>query len=167
MAGYKKYDKESNYIGVELSMETYIKKFMHVYSGECGVAEQVMMLLSKENVLKLANMFKYLGFNIIRCESSNLENVRLQEKFLSIVDPDILAASQGHVFGINQKRLRKIKYLFFDHERIFQELKFWLNNFLNPFIRIKNWILAFIKVIIYLIKYIITIVFNIKYLVGK
>lgn len=28
MAGYKKYDKESNSIGVELSMETYIKKFM-------------------------------------------------------------------------------------------------------------------------------------------
>lgn len=84
-------------------LKKYINSYNNFFEGNCGLLEHSMILLTKNNWKILAEIFKQYRFNIIRCDHSNLDNVILQEKFLDIVQPNILAASQGHAFGVGDK----------------------------------------------------------------
>ena len=84
-------------------LHNYKQDFYEFGKGSCGLIEHVLMLLNEQNADYFAQVFKKLHLNIIRCDNSSLKNVSLQEKFIDIVKPNILAASQEHAFGINNK----------------------------------------------------------------
>ena len=92
------------------------KEFYAYWRGNCGLLEHAPLFLTDSNVKDLASIFKKNNFNIIRCDSSSYKNFRLQAVFMNIVQPDILAASQAHAFGMNNrlcifKTYRKVKKL--------------------------------------------------------
>lgn len=78
--------------------ENYYFEMATQLRGEFGVLEQVMMFLNKENVDEFANLFKNLGFNIIRSDIGSRNNC--QELFFKEVRPNIFASSQNHDFGV-------------------------------------------------------------------
>lgn len=126
----------------EKSYQEYYNKYINKYGGSYGLAEMAMMLLTEDNVEPLANIFKNNNFNIIRCDSTNIKNYRLQTKFLDIVQPNILAASQDHAFGINNKFLcllnndkyiKKFKKHFSNAIKPFKIFGYWLSEFLSIF----------------------------------
>lgn len=84
-------------------LSSYIDEYNKMFDGNCGLLEHSLMLLNDYNCKPLAEMFKTQAYNIIRCDFSTLKNIKLQEKFINIVQPNILAASQEHAFGINDK----------------------------------------------------------------
>lgn len=103
--GYKEINIDEQlkkYLTNEL-FQNYKKKFYTSYEGTCGIIEHCLMLLDEQNYKPLASMFKDLGLNIIRCDKTDFDNIELQEKFLDIVQPNILAASQEHAFGLNNR----------------------------------------------------------------
>lgn len=120
-------------------LNNYINEYNKKFEGNCGLLEHTAMLLDEQNYCPLANIFKENNFNIIRCDYSNFENIELQEKFLKIVEPNILAASQEHAFGINSKYealVNKNKYLTKLEKHLFRLLhptKFSLQLLLEPF----------------------------------
>lgn len=85
----------------------YLEHFYKTYEGHAGIVEYAPMLLSKENVVLLGELFEKNEFNIIRCEYTDLSNYKLQKEFISIANPYILAVSQNHWFGLNAGK-RKI-----------------------------------------------------------
>lgn len=107
-------------------LKIYLDNHNKTFNGNCGLLERTLMLLNQENYKFLANIFKEYSFNIIRCDYSTLDNISLQEKFIDIVKPNILAASQGHVFGANNKYkvLVKNKYAI--------KLEKHINNLIHP-----------------------------------
>ena len=86
--------------------DNYYFNWMEKFGGCCGVLEHTMALVNKENVVDFANLFKKLGFNIIRSEGKR--NINEQLKFVEICQPNILAASQENVFVKKSWRLRSI-----------------------------------------------------------
>jgi len=78
----------------------FIESFRNAYKGNCGVLEQSMACITEDNYVDIAYLFRQNNFNIIRCEKTNIDNYQLQRKFLNIVKPNILAASQEHGFGV-------------------------------------------------------------------
>lgn len=82
-------------------LQKYFEDYNNHFKGNCGFLEHTMLLLNDANLEILAEMFKKYRFNIIRCDYSIFENIKLQEKFIDIVQPNILAASQEHAFGIH------------------------------------------------------------------
>lgn len=120
----------------------YTSDYINLYNGGCGLAEMAMMLLTEDNVEPLANIFKNNNFNIIRCDSTNIKNYRLQAEFLDIVQPNILAASQNHAWGVNNKFLcllnndkdiNKFKKHFSNAIKPFKIFGYWLSEFLSIF----------------------------------
>lgn len=108
---YKK-NKEFNYNIINVNSElkkhlslqeyqNYLNYQIKMLHGSCGIIEHTMILANKTNYIKLAQTFKDMKLNIIRCDYSNIKNYNIQKKFLEIVQPVILAASQEHAFGIN------------------------------------------------------------------
>ena len=94
-------------------LSNYINNYYSAFDGNCGLLEHSLMLLNNSNYALLADLFKKHRFNIIRCNYSDFNNVKLQEKFMDIVKPNILAASQEHAFGINdsyETLINKNKY---------------------------------------------------------
>lgn len=79
----------------------YKEEFQKKFNGGCGLLEHIMLFLNNNNIKEFGNILKNINFNIIRCDNTTIENYMLQKKFLEIVQPVILAASQEHAFGIN------------------------------------------------------------------
>lgn len=120
----------------------YVKSYTDKYKGDFGLVEMAMLLLTTDNIEPLANMFKDNKFNIIRCDNSEAKNYLLQTKFLNIVQPNILAASQDHAFGINNKficllsndkYINKFKKHFSNAIKPFKIFGYWLSEFLSIF----------------------------------
>ncbi|MBR3632272.1 MAG: hypothetical protein IKN49_04360 [Elusimicrobiaceae bacterium] len=115
-------------------LEFYRKRHDLYFQGNCGLLERIMSLLSKSNYQKLAKLCKSQSFSIIRCETHHLEDYLLQKAFLDILQPNILAASQDHAFGVSNSYsilLKKTKYYLKlqKHVKRFGE---FLNNFFEP-----------------------------------
>lgn len=108
-------------------LRKYLDDHNKLFNGACGILEHAMLLLTHSNWKSLANMFKTCNFSIIRCDYSNFENIELQEKFLNIVQPNILAASQEHAFGINDKYK-----ILVDRNKYFQKMEKHLLRLLHP-----------------------------------
>lgn len=83
------------------SLQKYFDNYNNLFKGNCGFLEHTMLLLDETNCEILAEMFKKYRFNIIRCDYSIFENIKLQEKFMNVAQPNILAASQEHAFGLH------------------------------------------------------------------
>jgi hypothetical protein len=108
-------------------LRKYLDDYNNLFNGNCGILEHTMLLLTESNWETLANMFKTYNFNIIRCDYSDFENIELQEKFMGIVKPNILAASQEHAFGINDKYK-----ILVDKNKYFQKMEKHLSRLLHP-----------------------------------
>jgi hypothetical protein len=116
---------ETNLPSSELTK--YIKNYNNMFKGNCGFLEHTCLLLTKKNWKILAQIFKKYRFNIIRCDYSIFKNIVLQEKFMEIVKPNILAASQEHAFGINDKYK-----ILVDKNKYFQKMEKHLSRLLHP-----------------------------------
>lgn len=86
-------------LGDELYAQ-YLEDWFLFYKGNCGLLERTSMLLRPENVKLLAKMFKENKFNIIRFDN-RMSKYHLQRQFFQRAKPNILAASQDHLFGLN------------------------------------------------------------------
>lgn len=81
----------------------YMRMLYKKYGGACGVAEHITEFLTNDTWERLSQVMINNHQNIIRCDNS--ESIRAyikQRKFMKLVNPCILAASQGNFFGINQ-----------------------------------------------------------------
>ncbi len=120
-------------------LQKYFEDYNNHFKGNCGILEHTMLLLNDANWEILAGMFKKYRFNIIRCDYSIFENIKLQEKFMDIVQPNILAASQEHAFGINERYnalVNKNKYQVKLEKHLFHlthPKKFTLQLLIEPF----------------------------------
>lgn len=129
--------------------EVYIKTHLDTLHGEFGLLEMTMVLLDEKNCLPLASLFADTKFNIIRCDHTNYQNYRLQKKFLALVQPNILAASQNHLWGINDTFSCKFKMLMFTNNIFARYVYYDLKFILYPLI----WILQVIKRCGYIAKH--------------
>lgn len=130
----------------------YVKSYTDKYKGDFGLVEMAMLLLTEDNVEPLANIFKNNNFNIIRCDSTNIKNYRLQTKFLDIVQPNILAASQDHAFGINNKFLCLL-----NNDKYIKKFKKHFSNAIKPFKIFGCWLSEFLSIFWYGISSILEI----------
>ncbi|PXZ07249.1 hypothetical protein DKK70_05185 [Gilliamella apicola] len=142
-------------LGTEQS-EKYVNKFAHKRHGGGGLIEYTSQLLTKRNVAGMSQLFKNLEINIMRCECTTASNYALQKQFISYIKPNILAASQFHLFGINNTVKNKFRVIFLESSN-FLMLKRNLSLFfkpisivLRPFTNIYKW---FIKPIVLVIVY--------------
>ena len=81
--------------------QTERERYLIGFNGDSGLLEHILMRLTDDNADVLAKEFDKNGFNVIRCEKSDVHNYYLQLRFLSVVRPNILAASQNHYFGLS------------------------------------------------------------------
>ena len=104
--GYKKLDSGKLLKDAlsEKEYNLYFEKYFEIFRGGCGLLENTMLLLNKENYKELAEMHKNNNFNIIRCEYTDINNIDIQSSFINIAEPIIFAASQEHLFGINNPK---------------------------------------------------------------
>lgn len=110
----------------------YLKKYLKLFHGEFGILEMLMVLLNKSNYSSLSDLAKENKFNIIRCDFTNYDNCLYQQKFLDRVKPNILAASQNHIWGTNNTFVNKIKKLLF-YNNIWAKYVYWdLKYILSP-----------------------------------
>ena len=80
----------------------YLEQLYKKCGGNVGFAEHAMELLTNDNIVPIANVFRKCNQNIIRCEcAQSLRKRMLQEPFMKIVKPNIFAASQEHYWGLN------------------------------------------------------------------
>jgi hypothetical protein len=128
-------------------LDNYIKMHNKFFCGNCGLLEHAIILLDKENINILTDIFCRLHFNIIRCEKIN--NYTLQKYFIDIVKPNILAASQKHCFGLNENTVFFLKNLI-------------LYN--NSWITCKQHIKFFLRPIKYTLLWLFSPLFIIKYM---
>lgn len=123
--------------------QKYEADYYALWGGEFGLLEMAMALLTEENYELFANEFKDNKFNIIRCDFTNLKNYIYQDKFLDILEPNILAASQNHIYGINNTKKDRLwsllifnnsfaRYIYSDIKGILRPIKpllVWLKYF--------------------------------------
>lgn len=99
--GYQIFDMTAlckEYVPAEI-LANYIFEKDGALNKEGGLVEHVMLFITEENVRYFAKLFKKVGIDILRCDCG--EASEAQRRFLDIVRPHILAASQNHEFGVN------------------------------------------------------------------
>lgn len=91
-------------------IQNYYNHFINELHGCCGLLEHTLILINEHNYKKFISIFSDLNFNIIRCDKSDLKNYDIQNKFINSIQPNILAASQEHAFGLDNGFIKlKIK----------------------------------------------------------
>jgi hypothetical protein len=123
--------------------DKYLAEFHRYFEGNCGIMEHAMLLLDKRNTVPLATLFKNLRFDVIRC--NRMERYPLQRRFMGIVQPAILAASQEHLFGLNAAPGIRSAQAMEHAEKHFRE-------FLRPFHNTLKWIVEPFAALSYLLK---------------
>ncbi|WP_443842563.1 hypothetical protein [Faecalibacillus intestinalis] len=136
----------------------YINDYLNLLHGEFGLLEMSMVLLKNHNYMLLAQLFKDNNISVMRCDYSNFENYYLQKKFLNFYSPKILAASQNHCFGINDKIYYKFKmfslynnkyahFIYHDLNFILEPFKFLFYRFRALLYIFKNLFLWFVEIV--------------------
>lgn len=95
----------------------YYNKFYEKYQGSTGIIEQYMSLLTEDNWQYFTDVFKKLGLKVVRCQYININQYKPLNNFMDIVQPDILACSQEHIFGINNNPTNKF-LMFAPHDKL-------------------------------------------------
>ena len=139
----------------------YEKNFYDKCNGSCGLTEHTCLLLTNSNYKGLAGLFKELNLNIIRCDYTDINNYRYQKKFLDIVKPNILASSQNHWFGLNNKPFNRLK-LIIQNDKNYKKLIKHGRYFYQPLKSFFDWLSQPVAVIFYFIKLLLNMIKNIK-----
>ncbi|MCM1324016.1 MAG: hypothetical protein NC218_07630 [Acetobacter sp.] len=148
-------------------LDNYKTLFFNTYNGNCGMLERSMIFLHSENVNYFASLFKKNNFNIIRCNDSNIKNYAFQKQFIDIVQPNILAASQNHCFGINNTFKKRCTVLLGNNKYMIKLRKHWgyfidpiKKYILNPVCNFVTWLTQPFALVIYIIKLFIELLKN-------
>ena len=140
-----------------LSSEEYLKFINEhdlLFEGNCGLLERITDLLLYVPLVETGNFMQKNNYCIIRCDKTDAINYKLQKKFLHRVKPYILAASQSHLWGINNNLHMRFKLLIGDNLN-YIKLKKHIRNLLQPFV----WIYAQIKSILHWVGEIFSVLF--------
>lgn len=132
-------------------IDVYKSSFYKKFRGGCGLTEHICLFLNKNNVKKLAKLFKNSHIKIFRCNKTDAKNYKLQKKFLNIVQPCILASSQDHCFGINNTLKNRLNIMAFSSKAA-EKLKKHAQRFWMPIKKFVNWLLEPFSMLFYLIK---------------
>lgn len=147
--GYTFYDIDKA-LQTKLSPEMlseYTDSFYGRLTGNCGLLEHAVLFLNPKNVKPLADTFVDLGFKIIRCDETTPKNYALQKRFLSIVQPVILAASQEHYFSVKHNKKQLLKIIL--RQKNITKLKKHTYALTYPILLFLKWL----KELFYVIKY--------------
>lgn len=146
-----------------IQFKQYNNNYYLKFLGGTGFLEHSMLLANRNNVESISNILKNSKFNILRCEKTDINNYEIQKILINIVKPNILAASQRHVFGINNNKKMKM-YLFFYRNNIFVK-----NVYHQLYIAKKpiNTIIIWGKSIFYIVKYTIYWLVSIIKIIAK
>lgn len=128
--------------------QNFLKMHGKFFGGNCGLLERVMNMLEFIPCEKLALFMREHNFNIIRCDTIDYKFYPLQKKFLGIVNPCILAASQGHGLGLNDCVMGRLKAIIL-MSRPANRLKKHLDLFLSPSKRNLKWMFEPLSIIYY------------------
>lgn len=157
--------------------KNYLSEFFALYNGRCGILERVIPLLKPSHYRKIAQKFKQHNFSIIRGDigTFNKKNIAIAKDFLDIVQPNILAASQEHLFGVNATIFNRCKIIFRNSKYIIKIKKHWdyffapINIILKPFkilFKFINkflvWLTQPIAFILYVLKLFIELLKNLR-----
>ena len=143
--------------------QTYRQMHQAKFGGECGLCEHVMLFLTKKNIDYFSYLFKKLNFNIIRCDKTTVENYNLQKQFLGTVQPNILAASQDHCWGIKNTIRNKMRMICSKQEK----LKKHINNFFYPINKTIKWFLEPFSILRYLLCCLKDFIVNFRLIITK
>lgn len=141
--------------------DLYIDDFYNNFKGNCGVLEHAILLLNKNRWKNLAQLFKDLQIKILRCDRTDAKLYPLQKKFLNIVQPCILASSQGHCFGLNNTLKNRVQLMLWA-SKTFEKLKKHVRNFITPIKKICKWCVEPFSIVFYFIKFLLDIVRHLK-----
>lgn len=119
--------------------QKYEKDYYSLWGGEFGFIEMAMALLTDKNYSLFAQSFKKYKFNIIRCDFTNLNNYKAQKLFLDILSPNILAASQNHIWGVNDTQRDKIWNLLVFNNSFARFIYKDLKNIMRPIKPLLIW----------------------------
>lgn len=94
----------------EMQYKRLLNKHYKLGKGGFGIVERIAELVNKETVKKIADIFIINNVKFIRIDGF-FKNYFNKKLFIELVNPCVLAASQDHFFGINNKDvyLRYIK----------------------------------------------------------
>lgn len=141
--------------------EKYLDRQNKRLNGSCGLIEHSLILTDNQNNKALAQIFTELGLNIIRCDYSDLQNFSLQKQFIDIVQPNILAASQNHYFGLNNTLANRLRTMLFNSKPA-NKLKKHFQHFVDPVKKFINWILEPFSIFYYFIKLILLFIRHLR-----
>ncbi len=144
--------------------DVYIQDFYDNFKGKSGMLEHAMLLLNKKRWKNFARLFKEEEINIIRCDKTDIKNYKFQKKFLNIVQPCILAASQNHCFGINNTLKNRLKIMVFSSKAV-QKLEKHAQRFWTPVKKFVNWLLEPFSILFYLVKLLVHVLRSIKIII--
>lgn len=135
----------------------YLKQFYKIFKGNCGLLENVFPLLTLDNHRELAHAFRTHNFNIIRGEIFNFRKNELHwaKEFLDIAQPNILAASQCHFFGVNALPYNRFRLLLQENKyylRLSAHWKLLVTPFFNSTGQNKAMYIYRAKVLIWIIQ---------------
>ena len=102
-----------------------------------------MALLTDKNYSLFAQSFKKYNFNIIRCDFTNLNNYKAQKLFLDILSPNVLAASQNHIWGVNDTLRDKVWNLLVFNNSFARFIYADMKNIIRPIKPLLAWIRYF------------------------
>ena len=142
-------------------VDVFKSSFYKKLRGGCGLTEHVCLFLKKNNVKNLAQLFKDLQIKILRCDRTDAKLYPLQKKFLNIVQPCILASSQGHCFGLNNTLKNRVQLMLWA-SKTFEKLKKHVRNFITPIKKICKWCVEPFSIVFYFIKFLLDIVRHLK-----
>ena len=123
--------------------QKYEKDYYSLWGGEFGFVEMTMALLTDKNYSLFAQSFKKYNFNIIRCDFTNLYNYKAQKLFLDILSPNVLAASQNHIWGVNDTLRDKIWNLLVFNNSFARFIYADMKNIIRPIKPLLAWIRYF------------------------
>ena len=123
--------------------QKYEKDYYSLWGGEFGFIEMTMALLTDKNYSLFAQSFKKYNFNIIRCDFTNLNNYKAQKLFLDILSPNVLAASQNHIWGVNDTLRDKVWNLLVFNNSFARFIYADMKNIIRPIKPLLAWIRYF------------------------
>lgn len=85
----------------------YLDRFYRLFHGEAGVLEYAASVVTDGDAEAVARIFAENRFRLLRCEFPT-GNYEAQKRFVGLVNPNIFAVSQDHVFGLNRGPVNRL-----------------------------------------------------------
>lgn len=85
----------------------YLDRFYRLFKGEAGILEYAASVVTDSDAEAVARLFADSRFRLLRCEFPS-GNYAAQKRFVELVNPNIFAVSQGHVYGLNKGAANRV-----------------------------------------------------------